>query len=181
MLTETSRLILRDLQHDDLADLLILSSDPEILRTNDYLPADLVKLREWLVDTLASEKQQPRNSHHSAILLKATSQVIGWIGFHLSNDPTPGRVDFGYALSPAFWNNGYMTEAVGGMLTYCFDILGVRIVTAFHMDNNPSSGRVMLKAGMRLYNEIMDDRKDGEVHFVISASDWQTKRSNIKR
>ena len=176
MLTETPRLILRDLRHDDLEGLLALASDPEVSRTNDYLSADETRLRAWLDDTLSSEAAQPRNYHHGAIDLKTTGQMIGWIGRQLSDDPQPGRVDFGYALSPAHWNKGYMTEAVRGMLAYCFDTLNAQIVTAFHLDNNPSSGRVMLKAGMRLYDEVMQGRTDGEVHYVITAEDWRSSK-----
>jgi ribosomal-protein-alanine N-acetyltransferase len=173
MHTETPRLTIRDLQKGDLFDLLALSSDPEVSSTNDYLPANEASLREWLEGTLLSEAQQPRNAHHSAIMHRATDQMIGWIGLQLSHDPHPGRVDFGYALGPAYWNQGYMTEALRGMLAYCFDVLEARTVTAFHLDANPASGRVMHKAGMRLDDDVMRDRTDGEVHYVITADDWQ--------
>jgi [ribosomal protein S5]-alanine N-acetyltransferase len=170
---ETPRLTIRDLQREDFSDLLTVSSDPEVSRTNDYLPADQTALHEWLEDTLASEAQEPRNSHHSAIRLESSHQVIGWIGLQLSNDPHPGLAEFGYALGAAHWNQGYMTEAVHGMLSYCFDVLEVKTVAAFHLQANPSSGRVMLKAGMRLYDEVMQDRTDDEVHYVVTADEWQ--------
>jgi [ribosomal protein S5]-alanine N-acetyltransferase len=173
MLFETQRLIIRDLQREDFADLLIVSSDPEVSRTNDYLPADQTALREWLEETLASEAQAPRNSHHSAVLLKDNNQMIGWIGLQISHDPQPGLVEFGYALGPDHWNQGYMTEAVHGLLAYCFDVLEVKTVRAFHLWANPSSGRVMLKAGMRLHDEMMQDRSDDEVHYVLTAQAWK--------
>jgi [ribosomal protein S5]-alanine N-acetyltransferase len=172
MLFETPRLNIRDLQRDDFTDLLAISSDPEVSRTNDYLAADEITLREWLEATLTSEAQEPRNSHHSTIKLKSNNQMVGWIGLQISNDPQPGRVEFGYALGSAHWNQGYMTEAVHGMLAYCFDVLEVQTVTAFHLQANPSSGRVMLKAGMRLYDEVMQDRTDDEVHYVITTDEW---------
>jgi [ribosomal protein S5]-alanine N-acetyltransferase len=173
MLFETPRLNVRDLRREDFANLLIVSSDPEVSRTNDYLPADEMALREWLEETLTSEAQELRNSHHSAILLKDSNQMIGWIGLQISHDPQPGLVEFGYALGSSYWNQGYMTEAVHGMLTYCFDVLEVGTVTAFHLQANPSSGRVMLKAGMRLYDKVMQDRSDDEVHYVMTANEWK--------
>jgi [ribosomal protein S5]-alanine N-acetyltransferase len=177
MLFETPHLNVRDLQREDFADLLSISSDPEVARTNDYLSADQTALREWLEETLTSEAQEPRNSHHSAIRLESSKQMIGWIGLQISHDPQPGLVEFGYALGHAHWNQGYMTEAVHGMLAYCFDVLEVNTVTAFHLQANPSSGRVMLKAGMRLYDEVMQDRTDDEVHYVITADQWK----NVQR
>jgi [ribosomal protein S5]-alanine N-acetyltransferase len=173
MLFETPRLNVRDLQREDFADLLSVSSDPEVARTNDYLPADETALREWLEETLTSEAQEPRNSHHSAILLKDSNQMIGWIGLRISHDFQPNLVGFGYALGHAHWNQGYMTEAVHGMLAYCFNVLEVQTVTAFHVKANPSSGKVMLKAGMRLYDEVMQDRTDDEVHYVMTLDEWK--------
>jgi [ribosomal protein S5]-alanine N-acetyltransferase len=173
MLFETPRLTIRDLQREDFTDLLTVSSDPEVSRSNDYLPADETALRQWLEETLASEAQEPRISHHSAILLKDNNKMIGWIGLQISHDPQPGLVEFGYALSPLFWNQGYMTEAVHGMLAYCFDVLEVNTVTAFHLQANQSSGRVMLKAGMRLHLEVMQDRTNDEVHYVMTSNEWK--------
>jgi [ribosomal protein S5]-alanine N-acetyltransferase len=173
MLFETPRLTIRDLQRGDFADLLTVSSDPEVSCTNDYLSADKTALREWLEETLASEAREPRNSHHSAILLKDNNQMIGWIGLQISHEPQPGLVEFGYALGSSYWNQGYMTEAVHGMLTHCFDVLEVNTVTAFHLQANPSSGRVMIKAGMRLYDEVMQDRSDDEVHYLMIANEWK--------
>jgi len=176
MQTQTPRLVLRDFRADDFKFLLELSRDPQVSRTNDYLSADESQLCAWLEDTLASEAKEPRPSHHSVILLEADLQKIGWIGFHLSDDPYPGKVEFGYALSPQHWNRGYMTEAVRGMLAYCFEMLKVQLVTAFHLENNPSSGRVMLKAGMKHDHEAMKEGVAGEVHFVLTAEDWRRTR-----
>ena len=176
MLTHTPRLMLRDFQADDFEYLLELSRNPEVSRTNDYLSADEAQLRVWLEDTLTGEAKPPRESHHSAILDKTTRQRMGWIGFHLSGEPQGGKVEFGYALSPAYWNQGYMTEAVQGMLAYCFDVLSVQTVTAFHLENNPSSGRVLLKAGMKHDHEAMKEGAEGEVHFVLTAEDWRRTR-----
>ena len=180
MLTETPRLVLRDFQPDDFDFLLALSGDPDVSQTNDYLSADEVQLRVWLEDTLTGEAKQPRESHHSVILNKTTGQRMGWIGFLLSGEPDERRVDFGYVLSPAHWNQGYMTEAVWGMLAYCFEVLDVQVVTAFHLENNPSSGRVMLKAGMLPYEEAMQKAPAGEVHFFLTAEAWRESGQNLE-
>jgi [ribosomal protein S5]-alanine N-acetyltransferase len=172
MHVQSQRLEIRDLRREDFEQLLVMSSDPEVARTNDYLPAEAAALRSWLEETITSEASQPRTSHHCAIRFKDGDEIIGWIGLQITNEPELGRVDFGYALAPKFWNKGYMTEAVHAVLTYCFDILQVRIVTAFHMSDNAASGQVMLKAGMRLYDEIMRDRTDAEIHYVATAEEW---------
>ncbi|NJK44529.1 MAG: GNAT family N-acetyltransferase [Pleurocapsa sp. SU_196_0] len=166
------------MRQEDFEQLLVISSDPAVTRTNDYLPAEAGTLSLWLEETIASEARSPRTSHHSAIRLKNSDEIIGWIGLQLTNAPQQGRIDFGYALAPKFWNRGYMTEAVHAMLTYSFDTLAARIVTAFHLIDNAASGRVMLKAGMRLYDELMADRTDTEIHYMVTAEEWA---ANTKR
>lgn len=172
MHAETTRLTLRDLEPDDFHDLLALSSDPEVRRTNDYLPGEDALLRTWLEETVSSAANQPRAAHQCAMILKATGAMIGWIGLEVSNG---GRIDFGYALRPTFWNRGYTTEAVRAMLEYSFNVLGARLVTAFHLEDNPASGRVMLKAGMRPYEEAMREANEGEVHYVATDEEWHVK------
>ncbi len=169
---QSLRLAIHDLRSKDLEQLLAISSDPIVARTNDYLPADETALQAWLEETVVSEANQPRTSHHSAIRLKNTDEIIGWIGLQLNDEPQLGRIDFGYALRPKFWNKGYMTEAVHAMLRYSFETLEARIVTAFHLNDNAASGRVMLKAGMRAYDEVMRDRTDAEVHYVLTTEEW---------
>ena len=178
MFTKTTRLIIRDFEREDFASLLAISGDPEVFRLNDFVPADEDKLREWLDETIVSNAQQPRSSHMCAILLTATNALIGWIGFGVPSEPGHGDIDFGYALNRAYWNQGYTTEAVRGMLAYCFDVVGARVVTAYHMDLNPASGRVMRKAGMHLDAAQMTGRTNGEVHYIVTADEWRTSRDS---
>jgi len=174
MFTETPRLLIRDLEREDLAGLLAISSDPAVSSMNEgYLPADEAALGKWLDETMEHNARQPRQSHNCAVILKATSQLIGYIGFGVPSEPGQGDIDFGYALNHAYWNQGYMTEAVRSMLAYCFDVIGAHTVTAYHLDFNPASGRVMQKAGMRLDQDKMHDQQAGEVHYILTAEDWR--------
>lgn len=174
MLTETTRLLLRDLRADDLESLLAISSDANVQRMMEgYLPENEADLREWLVGTIHHNEQMPRLSHNCAIVLKHTGQVIGWIGFGVPSEPVEGQLDFGYAMNPAFENRGYMTEAVKAMLAYCFEVVGAESVSAYHMDFNPASGRVMTKAGMQQQDVPMKDHESGEVHYTMTRDMWR--------
>lgn len=174
MFTQTPRLTLRDLCSGDLHALLAISGDENVQRMMEgYLPANESDLGEWLAGTIQHNEQQPRLSHNCAIVLKDTGQVIGWIGFGVPEEPAQGSFDFGYAMNQAFENRGYMTEAVRAMLAYCFDTLGAESVSAYHMDFNPASGRVMQKAGMQRYDAAMKDHASGEVHYIITREMWR--------
>ena len=55
----------------------------------------------------------------------------------------------GYCMSRAFWGRGIMPEALRAVMDYLFDTVGVSRIAACHDVNNPKSGRVMEKAGMK--------------------------------
>ena len=52
-----------------------------------------------------------------------------------------------YCIGKAFWNNGYITEAVKAFIEYTFQNTIITKLEAFHRIENPASGKVMQKAG----------------------------------
>jgi ribosomal-protein-alanine N-acetyltransferase len=173
MFTETPRLLLRDLTRNDFDALHAISSDPEVFRMNDFVPADKAHLREWLQDPPPADDDTPPSGAMWAIVLKSTNEMIGWIGFGPPGDPRLGDLDFGYALNRAYWNQGYMTEAVRGMLAYCFDVIKAQKIAASHRDDNPASGRVMQKVGMRPFDEMTREMANGDVYYIITHNMWR--------
>ncbi len=81
-----------------------------------------------------------------AITLRADGSFIGSIGLHLDEDRN--QAELGYWVGKPYWNRGYATEAVKGMIGHAFSALKLDRVYAAHFTRNPSSGRVMQKAGM---------------------------------
>lgn len=55
----------------------------------------------------------------------------------------------GYSLSRAYWNRGYMSEALRAVLDFGFTKLNLNRIEAQHECDNPASGHVMKNAGMR--------------------------------
>ncbi|MFO5197509.1 GNAT family N-acetyltransferase, partial [Salmonella enterica subsp. enterica serovar Typhimurium] len=85
-----------------------------------------------------------------AITLRDSGTIIGWFGIGTSSDPdVPGERRFGYLLNRAYWNQGYMTEALQAALADEFDNRNAPRLQATCSIDNPASARVMEKAGMR--------------------------------
>lgn len=80
-----------------------------------------------------------------AIRLKKTGRLIGIILFF---DEKDGVCEIGYGIGSAYWNNGYVTEAVRRFLAYLFTEKGMKTVTASNFTGNDASRRVMEKCGM---------------------------------
>lgn len=55
----------------------------------------------------------------------------------------------GYCLSDRFWGMGIMPEALNAVIRFLFNEVGVNRIEATHDVNNPNSGRVMEKCGLR--------------------------------
>lgn len=55
----------------------------------------------------------------------------------------------GYCMGRAHWGKGIMPEALSALIDFFFGEVGINRVEAEHEVNNPKSGRVMEKAGMR--------------------------------
>jgi RimJ/RimL family protein N-acetyltransferase len=86
--------------------------------------------------------------------------------------------DLGYWIGQPFWGRGLATEAVRAILDFGFRELGLNRVQASHLSRNPSSGRVMKKAGMvregvhrerLLKNGVFEDT----VGYAILRRDWK--------
>ena len=82
------------------------------------------------------------------IIEKETGRLVGTIGF-MDYSEDNASVEVGYSLSRSLWNGGYMTEALRCVIRHTFENMDINRIEAQHELENPSSGRVMEKCGMR--------------------------------
>lgn len=176
----TARLYIRDLIEADWLPMHHLRTDPRVYRFNHFGPETESESRAWVVATMAHNNRRPRLSHNCAILIQATGQVIGWIGF---GKPSAGKeiygeISFGYALMPEFWGQGYMSEALQGMLAFIFTTEEASTVYADCNVGNIGSARVMEKAGMRRVaryqnlDELSPERAES-YRYQIERGAWE--------
>lgn len=171
----TQRLHVRDLVESDWQALHLLRTDPLVYRFNHFGPESEAETRTWVGETIAENSKVPRSSHNCAIVLRDSEEVIGWIGFGV---PSEGKqswaeCDFGYAIRPQFWNQGYTTEALQGMLSFVFNDLEAASIFGECNVLNPASGRVMEKAGMKLAAEYDDSDGDRAQIYCIDRASWK--------
>lgn len=57
--------------------------------------------------------------------------------------------EIGYCIGRAWWGKGIMTEALRAVMDHFF-AMGMERVAAMHIAENPASGKVMVKCGMKL-------------------------------
>ena len=94
------------------------------------------------------DKYAEGNFYCWGITEKGEDGLIGLIEL-LRFDEETGGCSFAYMLGESFWGQGYGTEALTAAFDFAFSRMDVRSITADHMAQNPASGRVMEKAGMK--------------------------------
>ena len=103
--------------------------------------------------------------------LKDTQDLIGTIDVS-KRLITHGSCEIGYCYSDKYWNNGYATEALKAVIKYLFEECEADLVNAEFMENNPASGKVMEKSGMkfegRLRSRVID--KNNKRNDLLSYS-----------
>jgi len=147
MAVVTPRLVLRPARMRDAQDMYEYSRDPEVaLHVLWDAHKSIRETRCVLRRMIRDYRFAPPFTY--VIELKDERRVIGTIG--LMNFARANRsAEIGYSLNRAYWNRGLMTEALNGMLGYCFGELRLNRVEAQHEAGNPASGAVMRHAGMR--------------------------------
>ena len=85
------------------------------------------------------------------------------------------NAEMGYWIGKPYWNQGYGTEAAGGILQYAFEQLDLNRVYAAHFRRNPASGRIMQKIGMtyegclRQHIKKWDSFEDMEYYGILRS------------
>ena len=135
---ETNRLILRNFTPDDIPALDLLLRDETV---NQFLPWFPTRNPE---EAAAFYEQRIRpQPYFLAVCLRAEDIPIGYVAAD-----TGESHDFGYALRRVFWHRGLASEAAGALIRRLRDDR-VPYITATHDRNNPRSGRVMQRVGMK--------------------------------
>lgn len=143
----TPRLILRALRPDDLNDLYIYASDPEI---DCYTPwrhyTSMDEARTDLDEFLADYEQGGLGAF--GIEHRADRRLIGIVTFSPPH-PRHRRAELGYTISRPYWGHGYASEAAAELVRFAFEEMGLVRVEAVCLPENIASRRVMEKIGMQ--------------------------------
>lgn len=144
---DAERLVLRPFELSDAPRVKLLAGDRDVAKTTQALahPYEDGMAENWI----ESHQQDFEKGEQVAfaITLKDNGELIGAIGLGLKLDHEYAAL--GYWIGKPYWNRGYCTEAATGVLRYAFIELRLNRVHAHHFSNNPASGRVMQKIGMR--------------------------------
>lgn len=113
------------------------------------------------------------------IASKETDELMGVIDLLGISEET-NSCTFAYMLGEEFWGRGYGTEALKAVFTFAFEKMEMERIEADHFADNPASGAVMRKVGMRYTGTVLGKYEKGGIfhdapQYEITRSQWPAK------
>jgi [ribosomal protein S5]-alanine N-acetyltransferase len=143
----TSRLLLREMTLDDAEAFFRERSDPEVIKYWGSDPdASIDETRRRI--EVVREGVRAGTAIRWTIADPESGAFLGSGGFWRW-DQRHFRAEIGYDLSRAHWGRGLMTEAIGAMLRFGFEVMNLHSVEANVDPHNEASKRVLEKLGFR--------------------------------
>ncbi len=176
----TERLELRPLRLDDLDDLLVYHSRPDVTRYLYWEPRD----RAGVMDTLRQRMRMSSLAREGDRLvlgaaLRSTGTVIGEVNLGwLSEYHRQGEI--GFVFNPAYHGRGLAGEAAAVMLRLGFENLGLHRIVGRCEARNAPSARLMERLGMRreahlVHSEIFKGEWSDEFVYAMLDHEWRAR------
>ncbi len=145
---QTDRLVLRKYETSDAEGMYRnWVTDREVTRFWGWEPHKSIEETRALLQTWVEDGQRA-DVYHWIIVLRSSDEPIGYL--YLNEIVCEKKsCAIHYLLSRPYWNKGYMTEAVKGVIEFAFKTVGFKTIHSRHHVDNPASGRVLSKAGMQ--------------------------------
>lgn len=173
---ETDRLILRQFRNDD-AEYMFKNwaSDSKVTEFLTWQPHENVEVTKELLNNWI-HRYSDLSFYNWVIERKDMGEIIGNISV-IKLEEKIEAAEIGYCMGSRWWGQGIMPEALNAVITYLFDEVGMNRIAACHDSNNPKSGRVMVKAGMKLEGILREAAKNrhgryDKVYYSILKSDY---------
>ncbi len=167
---ETNRLILREWNINDAADLYEYASNKKIGPMAGWKPHDNIEETQKILQMFIEQNET------WAICLNETGKVIGSIGLHRSSNEYERSL--GYVLSEDFWGKGLVYEAAKCVMEYAFCNLKMDSISVVHFPFNIQSKRVIDKLGFHYIEtkekatKIFDGTEYDDVCYAITKDEF---------
>ena len=176
-LLETKRLILRQFKIEDYTEMY-----------NNWACEDIVtKFLTWPTHANSSitksnledwtEKYKNNDFYNWAIELKEENKIIGNISVVNYKEESLSAI-LGYCMGSKWWGQGIMAEAGKEVVKFLFEEVKFNRIAADHDKNNPNSGKVMQKIGMKYEGTLRSAGVNNqgiidEVWYSIRRNEWK--------
>ena len=115
----------------------------------------------WLRTRIEHSRKQNKEV---TFAIRDAGKLVGVVSADDFAIGTSHRAEIGYWLAEAYWGQGITTDAVRAFVKYAFEELQVLRLTAYVLEFNAASARVLEKNGFTLEGSLRKHfRKDGQL------------------
>lgn len=176
---ETSRLILRRAVIEDAQPMFDnWASDPEVTKYLTWPAHETIDVTKRVIDSWIGGYARVDFYQWIIAFKEDGARPIGSISV-VSQDDRIGKAEIGYCIGKAWWHRGIMTEALQAVMDYLFDEVGMNRIEARHDPNNPHSGGVMKKCGMKYEGTARQDDRNNQ--GICDAARYAILRRDRKK
>ncbi len=165
-ITETERLLLRELAPDDAKDFYNLNLNPSVIKyTGDKAFQNIDEAKEFL-----ENYQDYRLNGYGrwAVISKDNNEFLGWCGLKYSS--STNETDIGFRFFEHYWNKGFATESARACIDYGFEKLNLNRIVGRAMLENKASVNVLEKIGLQYLEEFDFDGHRGVIYTIESRT-----------
>lgn len=146
---ETERLILRRYENKDREAMYKnWASDDEVTKFLMWPTHSSPEISKGVIEDWVKLYSDERFYHWAIVLKENGDEPIGDIAV-VDIDDHISKAHIGYCIGKAWWRKGITSEALKAVMDFLFDTVEVNRIESRHDVNNPNSGRVMKKCGMK--------------------------------
>lgn len=174
----TNRLTLREYVEQDWQAVFTYQSDPNYLQYYPWHNRTINDAQAFVQKLIFWQREKPRLKFQLAVVLAEHDQLIGSCGVRMKQ-ANSHQAELGYEIDPAYWGQGYATEAARKMLAFGFGELRLHRIWATCLLENVASARVLGKLGLQQEGRLrehrwMKGRWWDSLVFSILEQEWYT-------
>ena len=160
---ETERLILREVQKDDVQEIFDCWMQDEDVSSYMWWKAsdDIAEAQGFVEYELGQLENEKWNRW--MILLKETQEIIGTCLVFYNDDDEENHWDISYNLGKKFWGKGYTTEAMQAAMAFAERELKWKECITTYAKVNQASANVLHKLGFKDEKEMSYECSGGEL------------------
>jgi ribosomal-protein-alanine N-acetyltransferase len=160
---ETDRLVLREITLDDRWGIFRNFSDIDVAKWFFEEPLTQIEQVDEIIQAFIKEFEQG-NGLTWAVVLKESNEVVGTCGYGEVKVGVCGEI--GFDLAKEQWGKGLMSEALGAIVDYGFDVFALGNVEAHTYATNSRAIRLLKKLGFQA-----EELRDDSFHFSLLSRD----------
>lgn len=177
---ETDRLILRPFKIEDAEEVFNnWASDDEVTKYLTWPTHSSVEMSRSYMEFCINGYNE-KNVYQWGMELKNSHELIGNISVVKIIDEIDS-VELGWVIGRKWWGNGYTAEAAERLLEFFFTEVSVNRICAGHDIDNPNSGRVMQKIGMKYEETLRQSGKNNQgivdvANYSVLREEWKLQQ-----